>query len=86
MPEISRWGGMTVTINWRDHPWPHFHVRYSGDEAIFDLRKMEFTGGSLPSRREREIRAWARVHEDALWDNWERAEAGEPTYKIEPYR
>ena len=86
MPEISRWDGMIVTIKWRDHPWPHLHVWYSGSEAIFDLRRMDFTEGALPSRRTRDVRAWARLHEDALWDNWERAEAGEPTYKIEPYR
>jgi len=37
MPEISRFFGIIITINYGDHPPPHFHVRYGGQKALIDI-------------------------------------------------
>ncbi|MBM3839789.1 MAG: DUF4160 domain-containing protein [Verrucomicrobia bacterium] len=33
MPVISRFFGITIRINPRDHLPPHFHAQYADDEA-----------------------------------------------------
>lgn len=40
--------------------------------------------GSLPTRALRLIREWARLHEDELAENRERAQALEPLVSIKP--
>ena len=86
MPEISRWNGIVVTMYWKDHARPHFHARYSGDNAVYSLYQMDFAEGELPNTQENQIREWATMHKDELLANWERAETGKPISKIEPYR
>jgi hypothetical protein len=34
VPEISRFFGIIVFMNYNDHPPPHFHVRYAEQRAI----------------------------------------------------
>lgn len=36
MPEISRFYGIVITINYDDHLPPHFHARYGNDRRPFD--------------------------------------------------
>ena len=33
MPEISRFFGMVIMMYHKDHPPPHFHVRYGKETA-----------------------------------------------------
>jgi hypothetical protein len=35
VPEICRFFGIVVFMNYNDHPPPHFHVRYGEQKAIF---------------------------------------------------
>jgi hypothetical protein len=37
MPEVSRFFGIVITINYDDHLPPHFHARYGDDRATFGL-------------------------------------------------
>ena len=84
MPEISRWGGMVVTMYWRDHARPHFHVRYAEHRAVFSLYVMDFTEGGLPNTQERMIRNWAILNEARLIEDWNLAEQEKPLKKIAP--
>ena len=34
MPEISRFFGIIITMNYNDHAPPHFHARYGDEKAI----------------------------------------------------
>ena len=34
MPVISRFYGILIVMYFNDHNPPHFHAKYSGDEAI----------------------------------------------------
>jgi len=47
MPEISRFFGMIITINYNDHPPPHFHVRYGGQKALIDIYSFRVLEGRL---------------------------------------
>lgn len=29
MPEVSRFFGIIISLNYNEHPPPHFHVRYN---------------------------------------------------------
>jgi hypothetical protein len=40
MPELSRFFGLVVLMFYRDHPPPHFHVRYGRQRAIVDIRTL----------------------------------------------
>ena len=37
MPEISRFFGIIITMNFNDHNQPHLHAEYGEFEAIFDI-------------------------------------------------
>jgi hypothetical protein len=49
-----------------DHPPPHFHARYAGDEAVFAIATGELLAGSLPPRALRLVREWLEEHRDEL--------------------
>lgn len=62
---------MVATINADEHPPPHFHVTYSGENASFDIS----TGRRLPGVRglerfDKNIRKWWKSHYCQLIDVW----------------
>ena len=83
MPEISRFYGIVITINYDEHLPPHFHARYAGDRASF-LMTGEVLAGSLPRRARELVRAWARLREAELVADWIRASRREPLLAIAP--
>jgi hypothetical protein len=40
MPEISRFLGIIITMYYKNHPPPHFHVRYNQQKAINEISKI----------------------------------------------
>ena len=38
MPVISRFFGISIVINFREHSPPHFHARYGGKEVSIAIR------------------------------------------------
>ena len=49
MPEISRFFGIIIYMNWREHPPVHFHAVYGDHEALITLDGMLYAG-DLPRR------------------------------------
>jgi len=45
MPEISRFHGIVIRMNFKDHPPPHFHAEYGDAEALINLA---IISGKLP--------------------------------------
>ncbi|MBZ0273992.1 DUF4160 domain-containing protein [bacterium] len=84
MPTISRFYGMTVFMNARDHNPPHFHVTYGGDEFCFTISPVGVLEGRPPKRVRALIFEWARLHENEIMANWTRLRHGENTNWIEP--
>ncbi len=80
MPEISRFDGIIITMYFKDHNPPHFHVDYNGMEAIYDIDEGAFIKGAIPSRQARLVLAWAEIHKNELIEMWNTNEFR----KIEP--
>jgi len=66
-----------------DHNPPHFHAKYSGQEALFNFDG-ELLEGELPKRAIKFVREWISFHKAELEDNWEKARTGQPLNDIEP--
>ncbi|HUP60814.1 MAG TPA: DUF4160 domain-containing protein [Thermoanaerobaculia bacterium] len=83
MPIISRFFGIIVTINYREHDPPHFHAWYSGQEGTINISDGAVRG-ALPRRVVALLLEWWHLHRDELAANWQRARAGQPLLPIDP--
>ena len=84
MPIVSRFFGIAIAFYWEDHAPPHFHAKYSGDEAIIDIHTGAVIRGSLPRRALAMVNEWREVHTNELVENWERAGQRRPLTYIAP--
>jgi hypothetical protein len=84
MPEISRFYGLRITMNINDHPPAHFHAEYGGDEAMVLIENGDLHRGYLPARAVRLVKEWALLHHNELLENWVRARAERPLFRIAP--
>ena len=83
MPEVSRFYGIVITLNYNDHAPPHFHARYGGDVAVITMDGIVLAG-SLPARALALVCLWAARHEGELLEDWARARAQLPLASIDP--
>jgi Domain of unknown function (DUF4160) len=60
VPRISEFYGIVIEMYLADHPPPHFHARYAGDEALIVIETGEVFAGFLPGRALRLVRELAR--------------------------
>jgi hypothetical protein len=87
MPELSRFFGLLIKIQYRDHNPPHVHVWYGGkDRAIIDISGAEILRGGLPRSQYALVAAWIYLHQQDLEDAWETSRAGKKPRKISPLR
>lgn len=84
MPEISRFFGVIISINYRDHPPPHFHVRYGEQKALIGIQSLNLLEGNLSPRLFGMVIEWALLHRQELLDDWELARQQQPLRAIEP--
>ena len=68
----------------KDHNPPHFHAKYEGSIAVFDIKTGRIIGGNLPINAKRLVRTWASEHRNELLDNWKRAQKDGKLRKIKP--
>ena len=83
MPVISRFFGILVFMNWRDHSPPHFHAKYGDEEVIVEID----TGavkGSMNRRALSMIQEWRELHRAELAADWALAEQRRPLNRIPP--
>lgn len=83
MPRLSAFYGIVIYMHLADHNPPHFHARYAGRWARFDLRG-EVIEGRLPRRARRLIKEWAELHIMDLVKAWDLAVRREPPGTIDP--
>jgi hypothetical protein len=83
MPELARFFGIVVYMNWRDHNPPHIHALYGEHEALVSL-----DGAVLAAKLSRlalsMVLEWLAIHRTELVDNWTRAQQRKPLQPIEP--
>lgn len=84
MPEISRFFGIIITMNYNDHVPPHFHARYGGDQAIIAIETLRVLGGRLSPRVMGLVVEWALQHRDELLEDWRLARESAPLKRIAP--
>ncbi len=84
MPEISRFLGIIIAMNYNDHAPPHFHVRYSGYKALMGIQSLALIEGRLPPRVLGLVTEWAAGHQAELMQDWELAKRKARLLKIEP--
>ena len=84
MPELSRFYGLRITMNYADHAPPHFHATYGDDEAQIEIATGEVIGGSLPRRAAALVKEWVDLHRAELDRNWLLREQSLPLNKIDP--
>ena len=83
MPEISRFYGLFIFMNFNDHAPPHFHVWY-GEYKITVTIENGIAEGKMPKRALKMIFEWLELNREELMLNWNRARTGEPLKKIKP--
>lgn len=84
MPEISRFFGIIISINYSDHPPPHFHVRYGKQKALIDINSLILLEGYLSPRVFGLVMEWSAMHQVELQENWNLARQQVPLRKIAP--
>lgn len=83
MPTIAFFYGIAIRMYLRDHLPPHFHAFYGDDEAQVAIKTGDVIYGSLPPTARRLVKEWARLHRNALSDNWSMARSGASMEKID---
>lgn len=68
------------------HHRPHFHAYHQERSVILGIDPVEVISGSLPRRQQRLVEAWAELHQLELIEDWERLQAGQVPFPIEPLR
>lgn len=84
MPEVSRFYGIVITMYYDEHNPPHFHARYGGEKAVFDIATLQLLEGSLPPRARGLVVEWAALHSADLMNNWLAARQDQPLSMIDP--
>jgi len=84
VPEISRFFGIVIRMNYDDHEPPHFHAEYAGSRAAIDIDSLSVLRGELPGRVLGLVIEWAVMHQAELESDWELARRQLPPHKIAP--
>ncbi len=82
MPEICRFFGIIVTMNYREHEPAHFHAWYSGSEVTVDIDDGRVRG-EMPHRAIALVLEWWHLHREELLQNWKLAQQRQHLNRIE---
>lgn len=88
MPELSSFFNIVIKMIFSDtsqHHKPHIHVYYAEYEATIGIDG-DLLAGSLPVKQLKMVEAWMAIHEDELYEAWNKAVRNIPFDKIEPLR
>ncbi len=62
MPDLSRFHGIRITINFNDRNPPQIHAAYGGKNVIVETETLTVSPSNLPPRILRRIIEWAAIH------------------------
>lgn len=83
MPEISRFYGISITMNFNERNPPHFHAYYQDYEISVDI-KTGLVKGSMPKRALKMIFEWLEIYKNELLEDWQLAQERKTLLKIPP--
>lgn len=81
---MSEFFGVVIYFYFNDHPPPHFHAEYGGNEALFEIETLRIIKGNLLRRVRSMVLEWADLHRAELMENWRLAQSGNLPGWIEP--
>ncbi len=81
MPEISRFLGLSIRMFGKDHPPPHFHVKYGDSKCSINIETGEIIAGDLPTSQYNKVKEWAKEHIEELRENWLEGQKNNPSWK-----
>jgi len=84
MPELSRFYGIIIRMFYDDHPPPHFHAVYQGEQIQIKIEILAVMNGSMRRRALALVLEWAALHRDELRQAWEQASHNQEPSKIAP--
>ena len=83
MPEISRFLGIVIFMNFNEHNPPHFHARYSDFEITVEINS-GIVEGKFPKRALNIVLEWYELHKEELMDDWNLLKSTGEFKKIQP--
>jgi hypothetical protein len=89
VPRVSAFYGIVIEMypNEDIHPGrAHFHARYAGAKATYDIRTFQAIAGRLHPRANRLVVEWARLHRFELRRSWRLMRTAQPPLQIDPLR
>lgn len=84
MPEICRFYGIIISMNYDDHNPPHFHADYGSHSISISILDLTVLAGKFPQRGLKLVLDWAKANQKQLLENWELAKRGKPLMKLNP--
>ncbi len=66
MPRLSEFYGIIIEMYGDDHNPPHFHAKYGGERAEFDIHTLGVLAGRLPPKAHSLVVEWATSHRSEL--------------------
>jgi hypothetical protein len=82
MPQVSTFFGIIISIYYDDHPQPHFHAAYEGEEVQVRIADLSVMAGGLSPRAMGLVVEWAADHRRELTEDWGLAERHLPLNRI----
>jgi hypothetical protein len=68
MPTIETIDNIKIDIYSRDHPPPHFHVKYAEFEELIIIATLETYAGKMPKVQRKKVIDWALDNKQFLLD------------------
>ena len=68
---VDRVKGLTIVINPKEHPPPHFHVKYSGNNVSFVIEDCSLLAGNIGNRELAIVRYWHKYSKLKLIEKWD---------------
>lgn len=62
MPTIKTIDSVKIDMYAREHPPPHFHVKYAEHEELIVIETLETYAGCLPKVQRAKVVQWASQH------------------------
>ncbi len=83
MPELSRFLGIVIFMNFNDHNPPHFHAKYGDFQMTVEIES-GIVNGTFPKRALSLVLEWYEQHKIELLDDWNSMKATGEFKKINP--
>ena len=83
MPEISRFLGIVIFMNFNDHNPPHFHAKYGDFQITIEIAS-GIVDGKFPKRALSHVLEWYEEHKEELMQNWSTLASTGVFKKIQP--